>query len=91
MTWNYRIVAELDPTRSWFYSIRDVYYKGKKAVSWGAEPQAPMGEAGNLVISDLLLMQKAMSQPLLVVIKGKLVEHPRKSPITAKAEDLLAN
>ena len=86
--WNYRIVAERGKDGSYFYSVRDVYYKDGNPHSWGAEPQHPIGETAEDVITDLSLMSNASSAPLLVVKGNKLVEHPKKSALTAKAEDL---
>jgi len=87
--WNYRIVAEIDPTGEYFYSIRDVYYKNDKPTSWGAEPQYAVGENPGEVSSDINLMSKAIYLPLLVVKGDKLIEGTKKSAMTDKAERIV--
>lgn len=91
--WNYRVVAEFQDNkkkilRSWFFSIRDVFYTDDKPTSWGAEPQYPVGESGMDVHDDIDNMSKAVFRPLLIVQGNKLVEHHRKCAALIKSSDL---
>ncbi len=72
--WNYRIVR-IKEGKSFWYTIRDVYYKNGKAHSWGAEPQAPMGENVAGILLDMLMMTEAVQKPVMEVNKkGNIVE-----------------
>lgn len=91
--WNYRVVAEFNDSdkvilRSWSFTIRDVYYENGKPTSWGAEPQYPVGEDTQGLITDLENMNKAYLQPLLVVSGDKLIEYQKKTSILIKSSDL---
>lgn len=90
--WNYRVVAEKEKVgKEYYYSIRDVYYTDDKPTSWGADPQWPLGDSAGELYSDLELMVRAYHQPLLIVSEDgeTLIEHPNKSPISAKPSKFL--
>lgn len=89
MSWNYRVVAEMDSNKNYFYSIRDVYYNKDKPNGWGAEPQYAVGENPTDVYNDLSLMQKAFQLPVLFINKnGKTVtEGKAKNAINEPQHD----
>lgn len=85
--WNYRVVAEYC-RGCWSFTIRDVYYKNNEPTGWGAKPQHPIAEDTNGLNLDLHRMGLAYNRPLLIIYKNKLVEYPKKSPISITPKHL---
>lgn len=80
--WNYRIIKTPDKKlkglpQTYSYGIYDIYYEDGVPTSWGAEPQHPIGETYMELCEDLSNMQTALSDKVLVLEKGKLVEGSR--------------
>lgn len=70
--WNYRIVRIKNSIgKGYMYHIRDIYYKGTKPTSWGADPQYPMGECKGDLFQDICLMEGAIQMPVLELVDGK--------------------
>lgn len=75
MTWNYRVVAEIDKSGHWYFSIRDVYYEDGVPHSWGSKPEYPISEESvNELFRDWDNMFHAFTKPLVVVKGNKMVE-----------------
>lgn len=65
--WNYRIIKEkIDG--DWVYYITEVFYEGKKPVSW-SEPATGYYESRQELIHDLKLLLKDSAYPTLEVGK----------------------
>ena len=65
-TWNYRVIRQEEDGASTF-AIHEVYYEGKKVVTWTESPVAPSGNTRPELLSDLQMMGAALGRPVLVL------------------------
>jgi hypothetical protein len=61
MSWNYRVCKEQE-----YYTIRECFYDKKgKLNGWTSEASSPGGETIKELKADLILIQKAISKPVV--------------------------